>query len=166
MLRIIIVAALAGYVQGAAGPAHAATILSQAPCVDPPASHCLAFGPSGTIPTIRSRTLNANAAGKAIVTFHGSVACLNPSGKGGVELVSQIVSNAGLVPDAAAPGGLLHTSVLPPEGSATFNLASTRVFTVPGAGRFTYSFKIRRVEMSAGTECRVYNAVFTILVEP
>jgi hypothetical protein len=167
MIKTIIVTVLFGHLLVVAGGAQAATILSQAPCVDPPNSYCLAFGPSGAVPTIRSRTLNASAAGRAIVTFHGTVVCLNPTlVKGGVELWSQIVNAAGANPQPGGQGGLLHTSVLPPEGSATFNLASTRVFNVPGAGRFAYSFKIRRMQMSAGVQCRVYNAAFTILVEP
>jgi hypothetical protein len=113
--------------------------------------------------------LDADASGKAIVTFHGSVMCLNsPTGlKGEVELVSQIVPNAATNPDPAQPGGLLHTGTLPPDGRVSFNLGSTRVFTVPGAGAFTYRFKIRRLGLSpASAVCRVFNAVFTIEFKP
>ena len=164
----IAIVAVLGYFH-IGGAALAATVLTQAPCVDAPNPWCLSFGPNGTIPVIRIIRLNADAAGKAIVTFHGSVACLNsPTGlKGEVELVSQIVTGAAANPDPAQPGGLLHTGTLPPDGRATFNLGSTRVFTVPGAGAFTYRSKIRRVGLSpASAVCRVYNAVFTIEFRP
>jgi hypothetical protein len=169
MRRIAItIVAVLGYFH-AGGAAPAATVVTQAPCVDAPNPWCLSFGPGGTIPVIRSIRLNADAAGKAIVTFHGSVACLNsPTGlKGEVELVSQIVTNAAANPDPAQPGGLLHTGTLPPDGRVTFSLASTRVFNVPGAGAFTYRFKLRRLGLSpASAVCRVYNAVFTIEFMP
>ena len=162
------VIAVLGYLH-TGGAAPAATVVTQPPCVDAPNPWCLSFGPSGAIPVVRSIRLNAGAGGKAIVTFHGSVACLNsPIGaKGEVELVSQIVPNAAANPDPAQPGGLLHTGTLPPDGRVTFNLGSTRVFDVPGAGAFTYRFKIRRVGLSPESAiCRVYNAVFTIEFRP
>ena len=149
----------------AAAPARAA-VLTQPPCVAASNDHCVQFLNTGAIPLVRRITFRPVSAGKAVVTFHGSVVCTTTSGgKGHVELVSQIVTGAA-VPDETQPGGLRHNSTLPPQGRVSFNLASTRVFNVPASGTFVYLFKIARVQMTASTICRVYNAVFTIQTDP
>jgi hypothetical protein len=153
----------------AADMAHAGIVQTQAPCVDAPDPWCLEFGTSGGVPVIRRTRLNINRPGTAIITFHGSVACINGTGsKGEVQLISQIVDDASTVPSETEPSGLLHTATLPPSGSATFNLASTRIFEAPAAGIYDFYFKIRRVVLSptGPVSCRVYNAVFTTVFRP
>ena len=153
-----------------ADTAQAARMQTQQPCVDDPDPWCVSFGTSGGVPVIRRIRLNATTAGAAIITFHGSVACINFSAvKGSVQLVSQIVDDANAVPAETEISGLLHTATLPPEGAASFNLASTRIFNAPAAGLYDFYFKIRRVSLGPSpgpTTCRVYNAVFTIEFRP
>jgi hypothetical protein len=157
---------LPGLFVAAGGPAHAA-VVTQAPCVASPNDYCVQFRNTGAIPLVRRLTFRLTRAGKAVVTFHGSVVCTTSSGgKGHVELVSQIVNSIAAVPDETQPGGLRHNSTLPPAGRAAFNLASTRVFTIPAAGTFVYAFKIARVQMTAATTCRVFNAVLTVQTDP
>ena len=163
-----IAAALLGSLPGPAGTAHAATILRQAPCVSEPDDFCVSFGASGPIPEIRRRAFDAPGPGTAVVTFHGSLTCANFTGtKGSVLAVSRIVTHAAAEPSPRLRGGLIHTATIPPQGSASFNLASTRVFEIPSAGRYSYIFKVQRISLIPGpSECRVYNASFTIAFEP
>jgi hypothetical protein len=162
-----VAAALLGPVPGMTGAARAATIVAQTPCVKGSNEFCVSYGTTGAIPTIRSVTFTAPRAGKAIVTFHGSLTCINfTSTKGRLQMVSQIVSAAGATPAPDQPGGLIHIGTLPPQGEAAYNLGSTRVFTINAAGQFTYFFKVRRIALTpSGTQCRVYNAAFTIQFE-
>ena len=149
----------------AADTAHAARMQTQRPCIDAPDTWCVEFGTSGGVPVIRRIRLNAPTPGTATITFHGSVACINsPLGsKGAVQLVSQIVDDASAVPSETQISGLHHTATLPPDGTASFNLASTRIFNAPAAGIYDFYFKIRRVVLNPTTAlCRVYNAAFTI----
>jgi hypothetical protein len=167
-LRATVIVALAALATSGPVPARAEIILTQPPCVSHPDDFCLTFGPNGAVPNIRTRSFTAPAAGKAIATFHGSVVCVNLSGvKGGLQLESQIVDRPSATPSPAKPGGLMHTGTLPPEGRWVSNLASTRVFSVPSAGDYTYIFKIHRSVLTpTTTECRVYNAAFTIEFKP
>jgi hypothetical protein len=169
MRRLIAAAAALLICLAAAGMAHAGIVRTQAPCVDAPDPWCTSFGTSGGVPVIRRIRLNATTAGTIMITFHGSVTCLNGTGsKGSVQLVSQIVDDASTVPSETETSGLLHTATLPPSGSASFNLASTRIFQAPAAGIYDFYFKIRRVVLSptGPVSCRVYNAVFTTVFKP
>jgi hypothetical protein len=47
--------------------------------------------------------------------------------------------------------------------ATTFNLASTRVFTISAAGTQRYYFKIARIEQNGPNDCFVLNATFTIV---
>jgi hypothetical protein len=170
MRRSIAAAAALLSCLAAADTAHAGTVRTQAPCVAESDPWCLEFGTSGGVPVIRRIRLNATTAGTAIITFHGSVACINPTAvKGSVQLVSQIVDDDSVVPAETEPSGLLHTATLPPEGTASFNLASTRIFEAPAAGAYDFYFKIRRRAGGLNppaASCRVYNAVFTTVFRP
>jgi hypothetical protein len=152
---------------GAAGSARADLVVAQQPCVVSGQQYCVNFGTGGTIPTIRTVSFNATAVGKAVVTFHGALTCVNPTvTKGRLHFLSQIVAGVTGTPSPALPGGLIHIGTLPPNGEAAFNLASTRVFAIGAIGRRGYSFQLQRVALSPpGTQCRVYNAAFTIQFE-
>jgi len=170
-MRLLIAAGAALLCCLAAGDtAQAGSVRTQPPCVVEGDPWCAEFGSTGGIPVIRGVRLTATTGGTAVISFHGSVACTNfTSAKGSVQLVSQIVDDPSLVPAATEPSGLLHTATLPPDGAATFNLASTRVFEAPGAGTYDFYFKIRRVRLTPTTGpvlCRVYNAAFTIVFRP
>ncbi len=168
MRRLIAIVAVLLCGLAAADPAQAARMQTQRPCVDEPDPWCVSFGTSGAVPVIRRIRLNATTAGTAIITFHGSVACINALGpKGSVQLVSQIVDDASATPAETETSGLLHTATLPPDGTASFNLASTRIFHAPAAGIYDFYFKIRRVALNPSpAACRVYNAAFTIEFRP
>jgi hypothetical protein len=170
MPRLIAAIAALLFCLTTADTTQAARMQTQRPCVDEPDPWCTSFGTSGGVPVIRRIRLNATTAGTAIITFHGSVACINfMAVKGSVQLVSQIVDNASTAPSETEASGLLHTATLPPDGAASFNLASTRIFNAPAAGVYDFYFKIRRVALTPNpgpTTCRVYNAAFTIEFRP
>jgi hypothetical protein len=150
-------------------PAGAASIESQPRCAGP-SGYCLFFGPSDTIPVIRSISFNAPKAGTAQVTFHGSLHCGSSVTTTFVrfDLVSQIVDRTNAVPDLSKAGSLRHaasyTSINTFERwSNSFSLASTRVFTISAAGTQRYYFKIERLLQDAIVFCFVYNATFSIV---
>jgi hypothetical protein len=170
MPRLIAAIAALLFCLMSADTAQAAQVQTQRPCVDEPDPWCTSFGTRGEVPVIRRIRLNATMAGTALITFHGSVACVSGiDAKGAVQLVSQIVDDASTAPSETEASGLLHTATLPPLGTASFNLASTRIFKAPKAGIYDFYFKIRRVVLAPSpgpTTCRVYNAVFTIEFRP
>lgn len=138
-------------------------IKSQQPCVSTVSPGCMTFGPSGSIPTVRTLKYDAVERGSAKVTFHGTLYCWNASANvGRIDLISQIVvGKAG--PSAGGPGSLVHSVMLEPGNtSQTFNLHSTRVVPYAAAASKTFRFSMARRVMSAGTQCVVYNAAFTV----
>jgi hypothetical protein len=150
------------------GVTHAATVFKQAPCDSEPDEFCVNFRATGPVPEVRRRTFEVPGPGTVVVMFHGALTCANLSSvKGGTQIESQIVTDPDAVPDPSGPGGLIHMGTLPPDGRLAFNLASTRVINVSAARRLQVIFKLRRVNLEpTQTECRAYNAVFTILFEP
>jgi hypothetical protein len=176
--RALCLAVCLSVVFGLAAAAVAVEIRRQAPCFAP-SGFCVRFEGSDVetpeIPVIRTIRFNAPSEGTAVVSFHGSLLCSNdvlPHSDRIVDLVSQIVAAADAVPTVSGPGALRLASVLKvSEGdrffaTETFNLASTRVFTIPEAGLETYRFKIAALRMDAGITCLVYNAAFTVLFVP
>ena len=150
----------------------AAVIKTQIPCT-PIDGYCRVFSYAQTIPTIRNFSFTAPSAGTAQVTFHGSMYCSNADsnpGNGVIDIASQIVDDPNAAADAVGPGGLRHAARLMPNtgaaNSTTFNLASTRVFTIGGAGVKSYRFKMTKVTMNTGTVCFVYNASFSVVFIP
>jgi hypothetical protein len=169
--RALFAACFTGLV-GLSHAASAATIVSQQPC-DNGSGACLSFNNTDPIPIIRTIRFNAPGAGTASVSFHGSIFCTSSSATDDVvDLVMQIVPRGNQAPAANGPGGLRLATVLKDEvdhsfdSSTSFNLASTRVFNVDGAGRQNYHFKIERLRMDPTTNCFVYNAVFTVIFVP
>ena len=164
----VISAMIFGTLQVSAG----AVVRTQTPCVDKTLGYCLAFfGPSPTIPVIRAFNFNAPSAGTAEVIFHGSLFCGNHSVgvEEVVDLATQIVTTGSAVPDPNGPGGLRLAEALAPKTitlSDTFNLASTRVVTIPAAGANRFLFKISVLRMDPQIECFVYNAVFSVVFIP
>jgi hypothetical protein len=174
-LRLLLLIGLLGGLSSFAGfarPVLAATeITTQAPCVNG-GGYCVFFDSNAsTIPVIRSFTFNAPRKGTAAVSFHGSLYCGNTVNTVQViDLVSQIVTRSTATPSASGPGGLRQAVVLtqaPIQGSRdSFNLASTRVFPISGAGSRTYHFKIEKLRMDNYSYCYVYNAAFTVVFAP
>jgi hypothetical protein len=153
------------------GQADAATI-KEAPVCKKGGDICLLFGYSGAIPVVKSFTFNAPRAGTALVSFHGSMQCLNNSATAGdtgvIDLTAQIVNDA-TPPSYQEPGGLRITMRLPPGGTVDYslpvNLGSSRVIALT-AGAHTFSFKIVRNRMDFNTDCTVYNGNFTVVFVP
>jgi hypothetical protein len=148
------------------GPSKAASVITQSPCVTS-AGFCKAFNSKDPIPIIRSIVFNLPSAADVVVTFHGSLYCVNDTGAGGqvIDLVSQITTGGGSA-DVNGPGGLRHAAVLAGTTSDSFNLTSTRVISYPSGGSKTIHFKIARLRMDYETACYVYNAAFTVLITP
>ena len=156
-------------------PAVAASAKAQQPCVGPGGA-CLSFTAAQAIPVIRGITFAAPKAGTAMVTFHGNAYCAGSSSyQNGtqyarVDLVSQIVNRQNKVPDLTKAGSLRHAAAMGGgnqfDWSTTFNLASTRLFTVNAAGTQKYYFKIARLLQDPNITCYLYNAAFTVLFTP
>jgi hypothetical protein len=154
----------------------AAVIKTQAPCTAGGGLWCVTFDSfSSTIPVIRSFSFNAPSKGTAAVTFHGSILCgsiFDYSHPDVIDLVSQIVTTSDATPSASGPGGLRLAVVVPPVWSTlsgsidSFNLASTRVFTIAAAGAKTYYFKIAKLRMDGESYCVVSNGAFTVVFVP
>ena len=163
----------------AAAASDAAEIRRQTPCGSNISEFCLLFRGNDEIPVVRSLRFNAPNAGTAAVSFHGSLVCAGPTpsevepADTVVDLATQIVATADAVPTVTGAGGLRLATVLKNSvehtepAAATFNLASTRVFTFPAAGTQTYRFKIARLRtMGSDISCAVYNAAFTVIFLP
>ncbi|MPZ58096.1 MAG: hypothetical protein GEU91_16695 [Rhizobiales bacterium] len=161
-------------------PAAAAkvSIKTQPPCAGPTGA-CLSFAATDTIPIIRGINFAAPGAGAAVVTFHGSLYCAGFSSTSGssqiarFDFVSQIVDKQSTAPDPTKAGGLRHAASMRTlldgtlfDWSTTFNIASTRLFAVNGAGTQKYYFKIARLLQDPTITCHVYNATFTVLFTP
>lgn len=153
--------------------ASAAVIKTQPPCgtVD---KYCLVFSGGDEIPVVQSFTFNAPSAGKAAVSFHGSLVCDNITFVDKVvDFVTQIVTSASSVPVMNGPGAMRLSAVLKNQlghelklSTDSFNLASTRVFDIGAAGAKTFYFKIKPVRMDPITACRVYSGAFTVQFVP
>lgn len=153
--------------------AQAASIFSQAPCAPFPGP-CVGFDADDPIPVIRKFSFNAPGPGTAQVTFHGTADCgiVASNVDEGLDLVSQIVTQASAPASLTGPGGLRHSVVFKdsPEhvlgGIQTFNLASTRVIKYRNGGRKEVFFKIERLAMDTTTVCSIWNAVFSVVYVP
>jgi hypothetical protein len=170
MLRLAFGCLLLGAFAALASPASAQGVIkTQQPCVST-LGYCLSFGSGDAIPIIRTMVFDAPSAGTASVTFHGSMTCSNTADDARVvDLASQVVSNSNAAPDPNGPGGLRHAIVMfsrPAGTSDSFNLASTRDFTINGAGRQRYHFKMQKLRMDGNTSCFIYNAAFSVLFVP
>jgi hypothetical protein len=157
----------------ASAPASAALFFTQAPCVARGTDYCKIFySYSATRFVVRSLAFNLPRAGRAEVTFHGTMTCTNSSGSEVYfDLGTQIVGSATADVIENGPGGLRHAANLEPPGgtitpAVTFNLASNRIIAYPSGGRKTLYFKIEKLRMDAATSCKVYNAVFSVEFDP
>jgi hypothetical protein len=146
----------------AALPAKADVIRQQVPC---PSINCVTLVSNGTV-TARSFTFNAPRRGTAIVSFQGTLYCLNNNPSTvvlGIE--SQIVQNDA-EPSAAGPSGLDYQQALPPFNGASstdsFNLSSTRVFGINGPGPRTYQFNLASLSIPANAGCSVRYGAFRV----
>lgn len=147
----------------------AALIRSQGPC-DSGNGSCFNFGVGisgvGTF-EIRQFAFASPSKGSASVTFQGSIVCggANTAGNKVVDLVTQI-TNSATTASQSGPGGMRLATVLAPNTSQTFNLASTRVFTFNSAATQTFRFRVRPLRIDAGTNCFIYNAAFSVVFIP
>jgi hypothetical protein len=169
---LFLVLCLSGFISFNHAADAAANIVSQPPCTSG-SGYCLQFQAGNPIPVIRSINFNAPSAGKAAVTFHGSMVCSNGSVTDKVvDFATQIVFRSTDTPVVDGPGGMRQAIVLKDSSDHTFNttdslnLASTRYVTFTAAGRRTFYFKIVPLRMDASTSCVVYNAAFTVLFLP
>lgn len=154
---------------GAGSASAAAVIKSQAPCTNG-GDVCFNFG-IGIVGLgnfdIRTFAFSAPSKGSASVTFHGSLLCAAPVGSVSkvVDLVTQI-TNSTAAAQQQGPGGMRQAVVILPNTSQTFNLTSTRVFTINGAGTQTYRFRVRPLRIDSGANCYIYNAAFSVVFIP
>jgi len=137
--------------------------------------HCITIGGGGdSVPfLVKSHTFNAPTAGTALVSFHGTMQCINDAdvddtSHGVIDLTTQIVIGAE-TPSFQAPGGQRHAMRLAPPGSfdhsVPVNLASARVLQLT-QGKHTFSFKMVRNAMQELTTCHVHNGNFTVVFVP
>jgi hypothetical protein len=134
-------------------------------------AHCTEFGPTGPIPTIAVVTFRSLRAELALVTFNGSMQCINrstnPPPSGVIDVTAQIVSNTS-PPNPQEPGAVRFAMRLPPahaptlDYSAAVNLAASRIMSVRrGTNRFF--FRIARNRMDPDTICIVHNGSLNVL---
>ena len=92
--------------------------------------HCITIGPGDNVPfTVKSYTFVAPTAGTALVSFHGTMQCVNDASvddtlHGIIDLTTQIVIGAE-TPSFQAPGGQRHAMRLAPPGISTTRRRST-----------------------------------------
>jgi hypothetical protein len=146
----------------AALPARADVIKQQPPC---PAISCAGLVSNGTV-TARSFTFNAPRRGKAIVSFQGVLYCLNNNpNQIFIFAESQIVEN-NATPSAGGPSGLDYQQAVPAatlgSGTESFNLSSTRVFNINGAGARTFQFRVTAGSIPANAGCSVRHGAFLV----
>jgi hypothetical protein len=159
----------------ASTPASAVALIQTQPPCTTAGGACMSFSGTDTIPTlIRSIAFSAPSKGKAAVSFTGSMFCQNNDSELSrvLDFVTGITLNQGAVPTLSDSGALRQAMRLAPlftgtvQMSATFNLASTRVFAVPAAGVQNYFFKLNTLRMDSTTACTIYDASFTIIFIP
>jgi hypothetical protein len=128
---------------------------------------CAFFTSAIPPPVIREFEFNAPGAGTALVTFDGSLTCYYPGLGKVVDLVGQITTGSE-VPAAEGPGGMRLAVVATVElASSTFNLHSTRVFSIEQAGTTAFLFKIERLRMDHYSECGALGSgAFTVFFVP
>lgn len=150
-----------------AGAVGAPFVVTQAPCTEP----CQGFHDADPIAVTRSIAFDAPTAGRALVTFHGSMVCWNSPGHPPVviDLASAITTRSNSPVDPEVPSGLRHATVVPGDTSyhnESFNLDSQLVFNFANAGTRNFFFRIVRQRMDPGSYCDVYNAAFSIEFVP
>jgi hypothetical protein len=162
--------------QIASAPANAAMIKASAVCKKG-TSYCMRFFSTDAILVVTSMAFVAPTNGTALVSFDGSMQCVNGStdngtGFGVVDLTTQIV-NDNTPPDAQEPGGARIALRLPPAAGATFaaysaaiNLASSRVVALKKGGPHKFHFKIAQNRMDTLTTCTVFNGTFNVVFVP
>jgi hypothetical protein len=159
--------------------AYAAFSQTQAPCAPvlggtvPQASrYCLTLENNSSGDAIgRSFSFNAPSAGKASVTFNGSMSCSTFINSGFVvaDIATQIVTSPLTAANIAGPSGLRHGTVLLPSPAGnthSFNLASNRVINYTGPGPKTVHFKLSTLRLDPGVTCFVYNETFSVTFTP
>jgi hypothetical protein len=167
LLRLISLIALLAGAQALASSAPAALIRFQAPCGT---ANNVCFSSSSDEPlpsTLRSFSFTAPSAGRALVTFHGSMSCSFglTSGSAVVDVVTQIGTDPNVVPTSGDPGALRHAITIvgtPNLTTDSFNLASTRAFAIAAGGVQTYYFKLASVRREAATACVFFNLAFSV----
>lgn len=178
-VRKLVVASLAITLLPSVAPAQTTEVFTQAPCPYTSGLCLDVFPDSGPSVLVRSFAYTAPGAGKAIVTFHGSMQCMNSSTvddetRGVVDLQSQITNTSGAVADYTAPGGSRISMRLPPwpffdgtaQKSAAVNLHSTRVIALASGGIKRVYFKFSILRMDVSTRCIVLSAAFTVHYVP
>ncbi len=151
--------------------ARADLVFAQGPCASSGA--CTFFYDQDAVPTVRSFKFTVPDAGKAIVSFNGSMSCSNPTGVnfGVVDLSAQIVTSDTEEPDHQGPGGSRIYMVLPPgdgvfDVAVPLNLAATRVLNITAGANKRVQFKLKRNTMMAGMYCTVWTASFVVQYVP
>ena len=166
-----VAAAVLGIMTIDAAPAEAAAKIATQPPCSTSGDACFNFGVGivglGTF-DLQSFQFTAPSAGKAAVSFNGSLLCSAPTGSiwKVVDLVTQITDTTSGTIGPGLPGGLRQATVLAPNTSQTFNLAATRTFTFGSAGTRTFHYRVRPLRIDSGANCYVYNAAFTVIFIP
>jgi hypothetical protein len=126
------------------------------------------FLPSGFGGDFTARTIrfSAPSRGTLLLSFHGTLHCSNNATfKRNVAVYSQIVPGNAIA-DPAGPSGLDFFASLEASDnntrSKTFNLASTRVFTIRRRGARVYRFRLHRFGIEDDASCSVRNGAFLV----
>ena len=149
----------------------AATIVAQQPCNANTNEFCSYVTSNTQFPMILSSlTFNAPSAGRAEVSFHGTMYCANESTRSAVvDLVTQILTKPA-TPVINGPGGARYATRLAavenPGDSTTFNLASTRGVAVNAAGTQIFAFGVTQQQIDSQTICYFYNLSFGVVFIP
>jgi hypothetical protein len=144
-------------------------VRTQRPCVMSGAGEqCPTLLPN-SLPVVRALTFNAPSAGRAEVSFHGSLTCSTTNSKRAfAEFNTRIVINNSEPVANDTAGGLSQALTMDPgnvnKRFDSTNLSATRTVVLP-AGKTTFQFKMSRpsgLDFTPNTSCVVHNAAFTV----
>lgn len=139
-----------------------------APCVSSSNSCDTMTSNSPTLVT--SNAFKMPGKGSALVSLHGSLYCAHfRDGPLRVGVDIQITDEWSKPPKGDGPGGAHYALVLPAAGigsSDSFNIAATRLLSVPGSGSRRYFALARPHGMDPGVTCYLYSMTLSAVFAP
>jgi hypothetical protein len=159
----------------AAGPAHADEVkLFQQSTCELSKGTCIVVTPSATTTgTARKFTFTAPDKGVAMVTFDGTMTCVNTQvgtfgDVGSFDFETQITTQGSLIPDYNEASGARFTGQLPPattqiSPSQTVNLGSTRRISYSSGGKKTVFLRYLVNQLDTGMSCSLWSASFSVV---
>lgn len=166
---LISMALLLGSIFVASFAQAAAVIVGGPQCNNAP---CQTFYKSNIPLTIRPSSFTAPSSGRVAVSITASMYCQNvATSSRTVDLVTQITSSPDAVPSISGPGALRHYARLGANDGtgadvASFNLGSTRVFSLGSAGKRYFYLNVSALKFDYSVFCKVYDGAFTYFFVP